>query len=75
MITRYGDAEGKHSSVITAENFAELVGADIPALSESDKQLLCLFAIKGSKRIHGGEHEYSGRVDLRNDLIQFHHFE
>ena len=73
--SEFGDADGKHSSVITAENFADLLGAECPNLSESDKQLLCLYAIKGSRRIHGGEQPSSGRIDMRNDLIQFHHFE
>ena len=69
MANKFGDADGKHSSVITAENFADLLGAECPNLSESDKQYLCLYAIKGSRRIHGGEQVASGRIDMRNDLI------
>ena len=54
MLTRHGDAEGRHSGVLTAENFAELLAGECPSLSESDKHLLCIFAVKGSRRVHGG---------------------
>ena len=68
------EADGKHSGVLTAENFAELLVAECPALSESDQHLLCRFAIKGSRRTQGGE-QPSAPVDLRSDLVQFYHFE
>ena len=75
MLTRYGDAEGKHSGVLTTENFAELLAAECPSLSESDKHLLCVFAAKGSRRIHAGDQQNSAAVDLSSDLVQFFHFE
>mmetsp|Transcript_42490 Transcript_42490/g.65148 ORF Transcript_42490/g.65148 Transcript_42490/m.65148 type:complete len:290 (-) Transcript_42490:1577-2446(-) len=75
MITRYGDADGKHSGVLTAENFSNLLAAEVPSLSESEKYLICLYSIKGSKRIHGNDGHHSARPDLKSDLVQFHHFE
>ena len=75
MITRFGDADGKHSGVLTVENFADLLAAECPALSESDKHLLCYYAVKGSRRIHGAEGQATAPVDLNSDLVQVHHFE
>lgn len=75
MLARYGDAEGKHSGVLTADNFAELLAAECPSLSESDKHLLSAFAVKGSRRVHGGAQSSSDAVDLSSDLVQFFHFE
>jgi hypothetical protein len=34
MITRYGDSEGRHSGVLTADDFADLLGTECPLLSE-----------------------------------------
>ena len=69
MITRYGDPDGKHCGVLMAENFADLLGAELSSLEESEKHLLCLFAVKGSRRIHGGDQPTSARVDLKTDLV------
>jgi hypothetical protein len=74
MITRYGDGDGKHSGVLMAEHFADLLATECSSLSESDRHLLTLYAVKGSRRVHGGE-PGSARVDLSNDLIQYYHFE
>lgn len=75
LIARYGDADGKHSGVLTAENFVDLLATECPSLSESDKHLLTLYAVKGSRRVHGGEQPGSARVDLSKDLVQYLHFE
>ena len=75
MLTRYGDAEARHSGVLTAESFAELLAAECPSLSEPDKHLLCVFAIKGSRRVHAGDQVSSAAVDLSSDLVQFFHVE
>jgi len=75
LLTRHGDADGKHSGVLTTESFAELLAAECPSLSESDKHLLCVFAARGSRRIHGGDQHNTAPVDLSSDLVQFYHFE
>ena len=75
LIARYGDTDGKHSGVLTAENFVDLLATECPSLSESDKHLLTLYAVKGSRRVHGGEQPSSARVDLSKDLVQYFHFE
>jgi Ca2+-binding EF-hand superfamily protein len=75
MLTRYGDAEARHSGVLTAESLAELLAAECPSLSEPDKHLLCVFAVKGSRRVHAnaGGQASSAAVDLSSDLVQFFH--
>jgi hypothetical protein len=75
LLARYGDADGKHSGVLTAENFVDLLATECPSLSESDKHLLTLYAVKGSRRVHGGEQPGSARVDLSKDLVQYFHFD
>jgi hypothetical protein len=69
----YGDSEGKPKGVMTADDFAELLGTECRSLSESDKDLLCLFAVKGSRRVGRGEDPSTGPVDISNGLIQVNH--
>jgi Ca2+-binding EF-hand superfamily protein len=75
LITRHGDADGRHSGVLTAVDFADLLATECPALSMSDKDLVCRFAVKGSRRINGGDQSSTAEVDLQNDLVQFYHLE
>lgn len=77
MITKHGEPDGKHSGVLTAEAFGDLLAAEFPtSLTEPDKHRLCVFAVKGSRRIHGSDPpNYAARVDLSTDLVQYFHFE
>lgn len=74
MASRHADAEGRLSGVLTGEAFADLLASECPQLSESDRQLICIYAIKGSRRVHGGTSS-SHYVDLNSDMIQVNHFE
>lgn len=75
MITKHGDQDGKHSGVLTAEDFGDLLAAEFPSLSDPEKHRLCVFAVKGSRRIHGGDPPNMAKVDLSTDLVQYFHFE
>lgn len=75
MITKHGDQDGKHSGVLTAEDFADLLAAEFPSLTDPEKHRLCVFAVKGSRRIHGGDQPNMAKVDLSIDLVQYFHFE
>lgn len=75
MITKHGDQDGKHSGVLTAEDFGDLLAAEFPSLSDPEKHRLCVFAVKGSRRIHGSDPPSSTKVDLSTDLVQYFHFE
>jgi hypothetical protein len=69
----YGDSEGKPKGVLTADDFAELLGEQCPNLSESDRDRICLFAVKGSRRVGRGEDPSTVPVDIRNGLVQVNH--
>lgn len=69
MITKHGDQDGKHSGVLTGEDFMDLLAAEIPSLTVPDKDRICTFAIKGSRRIHGGDQPGTLKVDCRRDLV------
>ena len=73
MATMYGEAEGKPSGVLTAEDFSELLSAECPRLSEHEKDQICYFAVKGSRRVRRGEDPSTAPVDVRSGLIQFDH--
>lgn len=59
--------------MLTADDFAELLGAECPSFSEPDKDLLCLFAVKGSRRVRRGEDPSTVPVDIRHGLVQVNH--
>ena len=42
---------------------------ECPTLSESDKYAISIFAIKGSRRLIGGEPYNSAKIDIRNSMI------
>jgi hypothetical protein len=80
MITQHGDQDGKHSGVLTAEAFGDLLAAEfsslqVKRLTDPEKHRLCVFAVKGSRRIHGGDQPNMVKVDLSIDLVQYFHFE
>lgn len=66
LITRFGDNDGKHSGIITVNDFADLLGGEVHSLSESDKHVLSSFATKGSRRTLGDQ--------VETDLLNFFHF-
>ena len=73
--SRHADSEGRLSGVLTAESFGELLVEECPQLTEPDKHLISTYAVKGSRRVHGGQASSSAPVDLNSDLVQFGHFE
>lgn len=75
LLSQQGDPEGRRSGVLTGESFVQLLGEECPQLTELDKELVCIFAIKGSRRVHGGASVSSARPDVRAELVQFFHFE
>lgn len=70
-LTLFGDQDGRHSGIIAARDFNDLLSAECPSMSESDKQRICRFAIKGSRRADGSE---TG-VDLEMGLVHIGHME
>lgn len=69
--------DGKATGVLTGEQFADLLRDAKLGLSEHDLDLLTVYAIKGSKRLHTGDAAASneGAVNPRIDLVQFFNFE
>lgn len=70
-VTRFGDQDGRHSGIIAASDLSDLLSAECPTMSESDKQRISRFAIKGSRRAGGSE---TG-VDLDMGLVHIYHME
>jgi hypothetical protein len=69
ICAKFQDSEGRFSGVIPASDFYELLSLECPSLSESEKQAISIFAIKGSRRLLGGEPYNSSKIDVRNSMI------
>lgn len=65
----YGESEGTPKGVLTADDFAELLGAECPSFSEPDKDLLCRYAVKGSRRVKRNEDPNTIPIDIVNGLV------
>ena len=48
-------ADGRATGVLTGEQFADLLRDAKLGLSEHDLDLITVYAIKGSKRLHSGD--------------------
>ena len=69
----YGESEGTPKGVLTAEDFSELLSTECPNFSEPDKDIICRFAVKGSRRTRRGEDQNTVTVDIINGLVQVNH--
>jgi Ca2+-binding EF-hand superfamily protein len=71
MISRRGDAEGRHSGITTGSDLYDLLCHACPQMSEHDKQRVIRFAVKGSKRPSATDVE----TDPESGLVHVYHME
>jgi isopropylmalate/homocitrate/citramalate synthase len=70
------EADGRATGVLTGEQFQDLLRDAKLGLSEHDLDLITVYAIKGSRRLHSGDSSSSNQpVNTKLDLIQFFNFE
>ena len=73
MISRHGDAEGRHSGIVTGADLYDLLAVAAPSLPESDKQRLVRFAVIGSRRANSSERAYDH--DYEMGLVHVYHMD
>ncbi len=61
--------DGKATGVLTGDQFADMLRDAKLGLSEHDLDILTVYAIKGSKRLHAGDPSNEGAVNPRIDLV------
>jgi hypothetical protein len=64
---------GPSSGVISGEEFQDLIRTEVGYIQEHDLDLLTMYAIKGSRRVHGSSDGAvaSSRINIQSDLIQY----
>jgi hypothetical protein len=72
--SQQAEADGRATGVLTGEQFADLLRDAKLGLSEHDLDLLTVYGIKGSRRLHSGD-TGAQAVNTKIDLIQFFNFE